>query len=337
MIIKPSRKRLNSEFEPHYSPDLELFFKGHWQDVNRQKVCVLCLFVYDDAHEEIGVDKHQTLVFQDKLFEACDFRGATLENAKIVFKRCSFYQCDFAQSDLSNLKFSDCNFRDSSFTLCDFGNANFLRCRWQQIALSGIETKLNAAYITNPKQFLSAAYTSHPKVRYLDLSRSRKKFIATKATVARDLLSGLRNNGSESEFYQAVEVHEVAQGQSRIVSSLHSRKFLNALFHGLQLFLLVSFAQLNSWGKNPMRPLILFLLSSLVFTVIYYFFGVVETVPRAFEKSFNISMFSGYNYEIGKHYGKGGERLLQALQLFVSLICYTSFVATLVGRLSRIK
>ena len=281
------------------------------------------------------------MVITGKSFSCCDFRGATGDNSKVVFKKCIFFQCDFAQSDLSDIKFSDCKFRESSFTLCDFGNARLLRCSWKDIALSGTETDLHNAYITNPKEFLNATYNAMEGLDevypFYRVSDSKRRFYGTKATVARDLLSGLKKNGSEGEFYQAVAVHEMAQGKSRIMSLAHKGRYIKALFNVFQLLLIVSFAQLNSWGKNPMKPLMIYLIFGLIFTGIYFRTGMAETIPRSFEKSFNVSVFSGYNYEIDKHGEMGIERVFLALQLFTSLVLYTSFVATLIGRLSRIK
>ena len=65
--------------------------------------------------------------------------------------------------------------------------------------------------------------------------------------------------------------------------------------------------------------------------------GLTEfTFWNSLEKSFNISILAGYTLE-SQSISEDWLRALQALQLVVSVLLYSSFFATIIGRLSRVK
>lgn len=330
-----TRRRTNF-WDPIYENKSTPIERGTWAEIGNKSSSDR-VFQFNNAHKELTEFKTSILIFEGHKFFKCDFRGYLEPYSQVVFKNCYFYKCDFGLSWLNNIKLSGCKFRMSSFTQCNMNGAEFRKTIWHDIGISGNETVVNDCYITNPMDFLSAMF-----VTAVSSEKEKSKFakfqkLATQATVSRGLIIASKKHGSESEFYRAVEAYELYQGRSRVAEA----EFMEA--KGLKLFrifqhkFLKAFGTLNSWGKNPLKPLTLLFASFLLFCTVYTFMLESHSVLNGVEKSFNITVIAGYSVEASDAKQHDFFRVIQAFQFLVSLILYTVFFATLVGRLSRVK
>lgn len=334
---KAKSRRLNNYWEAHFDPDAGDQILGSWKIVPRQCI-VNSFFDFGNIHNELKLNERATATYSKNIFCACDFEGEVGTRERVVFKNCRFIECDFEKSFLRNFKFTSCTFERCSFTLCDMSLSELRDCKFFDISVSGNETILYECYLTNPEEFISAAYFSEeiPKGTVLRPSEKFKLYKGTKATVARGVLFSLKKHGSEGEYYKAVKAHEVAQGASRVAFALYEEKFLLALFCFLQYNMIKFMGYTNSWGKSPVRPVLFGFLVFSIYGFLYYSIGMEPTLFGSVEKSFNVTIVAGYNFAVSD-VKLGAHRLIIATQLVLSLILYTSFFSTLIGRLSRVK
>lgn len=262
-----------------------------------------------------------------------------MRNGKIVFENCRFWKCDFAKSWLHTLKFKKCNFYKTSFSLCDLSDSEFRDCEFSDIGFSGNETIATSCFITNPDVFVSSLILPKGELGFwmrLNFSPNGDGFFATKAVMARSLMNSMKTRGSEADFYKAVEIHEISQAQSRFVRRAFENKRFAAAYYFLELYLIRFLGSLNSWGKNSVKPLILLTLSFILFSCVYALCFQDSTMWKSIERSVNVSILAGYSFELSQA-KPSSSRVFLTIQAFISLILYSIFIASIFGRLTRVR
>ena len=334
--------RRNIEFLPHYNPELSILKTGKWPKLKSGDSLYLeCFFDFTKVHSDLNLDRQVRAIVRERSFVDCDFDGFLNRRQIVTFLGCKFFRCDFRNCDLDRVVFKNCEFYSTSFSMCNMNGSEFRNSKWFDTGVSKEETKLNDCYITNPNEFLRSIYLNPQfEKKVVGKSYDVDKFYALQATVARAILFSLSKHGSEGEFYEAVAVHENHQAKSRIYRRSYKKQWIGTFFLGAQFILIIAFGKINSWGKSPLMPLLFMLSSFLVFSFLYFlsaYKGLTEfTVLNSLEKSFNISILAGYTLE-SQSISEDWLRALQALQLVVSILLYSSFFATIIGRLSRVK
>ncbi|MGJ8564697.1 MAG: hypothetical protein ACSHXY_14235 [Alphaproteobacteria bacterium] len=335
--MQASKKRLKNNWEPLFDPTVGEFSIGSWM-VKSGGVRFRDVLDFRRVYKDLNITEDSIVVYKNILFFECDLTGYLPKYGQVVFIDCRFFRCDFAKSWLHGIKFTECKFDESSFTLSDLNSSEFRDCIWKNVWFSGNETKILDCYVTNPEEFVLSAANYSKRDGYLwFVTEGQKEFLATKANAARSLLYSLRRHGSESEFYEAVKLHEITQGKSRIAERMHERHYFSALFYFVQLILIRILGFLSDWGGNPLKPFLSLILSCLIFTLVYDWLPFEVTLAEAFEKSFDITLLVGFALE--QKYAEQNDilRTFHGGQLIISIVLYASVISTLIGRISRVK
>lgn len=278
-------------------------------------------------------------------FTDCDFEGNFVN---IVFKNCNFVGCDFGSCSWKNAKFSNCVFVKCSLSVCTFEQSQFIDCKWDKIGISGTETKLFDTSISNPLEFISAAYTNvDPGVLAQnngDAPYQLMRLEETKTKVARLILSNNERSSDDSTYYKSVEAYLRQIIKSKLSNCKYgikkrARLWFNIpafpIFYAESLFLRIS-GSVNSWGASVVRPALVGVFIGALFTVWYRIFNITSSLEVAAMKSFDVTLLFGYT----KHAQSGScffEQISYAVNAFFGLWWYAIFVPTIINRISRVR
>ncbi|MGQ7938250.1 anti-phage Hailong system effector protein HalA [Paraburkholderia sp. D1E] len=283
-------------------------------------------------------------------FADCDFEG---QFADVTFKNCTFVGCDFGSCSWKNAKFSNCEFKKCSFTMTTFEQSQFITCKWEKIGISGTETKFFDTSVSNPLEFIAAAWTN------LDsgvLSQFNKDALyqtmrleQTKTKVARLILSNNERSGDDATYYRSVETYlrQIIRSK-QIVCKYNIKNRISIivniasllLFYVESVLLRIS-GTINNWGASVARPAVVGLIIAAAFAGWYYFawrffLGMSPPLKETAMKSFDVTLLFGYT----KHALAGSrffEQTSYAINAFLGLWWYAIFVPTVINRISRVR
>ena len=152
-------------------------------------------------------------------FTDCDFSGVF--ETRLIFVDCTFKRCDFGLSTFHRAKFTRCKFVECSFTQVAFKNCELRDCFFEAINFAGNETELDGTLITNPGGFI---FGGRAAVGHLPPERNQyvqmMRFEETRSTISRAVLSNLRNEGSEDDFYSAVKASTICAERFRFAQGV---------------------------------------------------------------------------------------------------------------------
>lgn len=295
---------------------------------------------------------------RDISFSVCDFEGR-FEGEEITFRKCKFTKCDFGGSFWKGAKFSECEFVSCSLTMVEFESCQFYACQWKYISISGTETKLSNTLISNPGDFINAAFVCQdpailtPKNKTPDYQFMRHE--NTKAKIARSIWKNCENYGDEGAYYSALKTAVNQSLKARIFEAKYNflkRKSMTSNF-SIMLGCLFEYGILNvsgfinKWGQSIVRPAFIGLLITLFFGACYAISPGID-VPESVQKDtqsmvlygivqgFDITFLIGYtkyaNFKLPL-----GEQAIYALNAFFGLWWYAILVPTVINKLSRVN
>ncbi|WP_158939781.1 pentapeptide repeat-containing protein [Burkholderia sp. S171] len=278
-------------------------------------------------------------------FRNCDFEGNFFN---IIFKNCTFVGCDFGSCNWKNAKFSNCSFKKCSLSVCTFEQSQFIGCAWDCIGISGTETKFFDTTLSNPLDFIAAAWTNlEPGIlaqNNKDAPYQSMRLEETKTKVARLILSNNERSSDDSTYYKSVEAYLRQIVGSKLSNCKYNIKNKTKLwsnipalpiFYAESIFLRISGA-VNNWGASVARPALVGFFIGVVFTAWYHFFGITPSFKIAAMKSFDVTLLFGYT----KHATSSicfFEQISYAANAFLGLWWYAIFVPTIINRISRVR
>lgn len=343
-----SQKRSNAWWDCLYTGK-QIILKSHEWDFKNNKGPFELFFTSDELKKYIKSIELTRFTCRSVRFHYCDFEGEFVSNVsegEITFAKCDFSSCDFGGTVWSGVKFNKCRFEKCSFTLSEFENCNFIDCKWEKISLSGTETKLPNTLVSNPNDFINAAYTNLDKIILTNNNTTpayqKMRLESTKATFSRTLLKNAESHGNEDAFYNALKTHlnqslksrsrksafEVRQGKNITTNTL------SLLAAWLEIILINITGTLNSWGKSIARPAVIGLLLTTFFGILYGF--IDNDYKMGLIKGFDLTFLVGYT----KHSDKTdplGMQALYAVNAFFGLWWYAVLVPTIINRISRVN
>lgn len=343
------RRRETCWWEPTYDPALVgVMAAGQW-DFSHNRGPTRCHFDGADLTKEIKIGLSR--VFREVVFTDCDFQGYFSHSAQLVFDNCRFIGFDFGLSTWINVKFSNCKFTRVSFGQTKFENCEFRSCDWVKIGISPNALEFTSTYFSSSAEFISAAFTNLDK-DVLDKNKTNARdqtlrLEVTKATIARRILKMLQQEGDELAFYDAVRTFQLQHcrsGKSTATQTffdVKEKKYTRALAclsivsWTLEGIILRVFGAANGWGATVTKPVMLSVVSMLLFAGIYRLICVPTKVAPPLQRSFDISIIAGYT-----NYGSELDSItisIQNSQIFVSIILYSITFATIINRLSRVR
>lgn len=284
-------------------------------------------------------------------FTDCDFQGFFDSPIQVAFDTCTFVGCDFGLTTWTNVKFANCTFTRCSFGMTVLNNCEFRGCDWAEIGISPNMLQLNETYISNPSEFIAAAYTTTDltilAAHNADLNTQLTKLEETKATIARRILRNLQEEGDEAAFYDAVKTFQLQQVKARQRRAWYEARHANSqldqiaaeLRHAVwasESVLLKIIGKLNDWGASITRPIIATAILTLVFAAVYHWICNVTVANGAsLQRSFNITLLAGYgNYNAEKDLLT---IIVQNVHLVLATLLYAITFTTIVARLSRVR
>jgi hypothetical protein len=111
---------------------------------------------------------------------------------------------------------------------------------------------------------------------------------------------------------------------------------LAVVFWLAELVLLWTIGFINAWGSSLLRPLLALLLSFCAFGVVYHLTSRPPPSFHPWQMAFDIGSLAGYGNATSPNQAVH-LRLLESLQLVVSIFFYTIFFSTAVARFSRTR
>lgn len=344
----PPRTRRKNFWEAIYNPSIaDQFTAGDWANLEREQR--LKLFKGDQLKSSV-LDKRQSPRFEQITFDRCDFTGEYKRvRGALVFKDCRFTQCDFGSSVWDRTKFTECTFDTCSITQSSWSDCEFRQCSWRQISMAGNETQLVRVYVSNPSDFISAAYTNldpaELSTRNVQPSFQRTRLEETKATVARSLYESHRHVGDDPTFHEVCRVFTL-QGINARRSDLRYRLESAEGFQAVQLgtaafvttaelHLTRAFGAANNWGLSLIRPLAMLGLTFLVFWLVNWLL-LGEAWSRAAERSFDVTSVAGYTKAVSSS-DPPYVQLVAATNLCIAIFFYSVFFSTAVAKVSRFR
>ncbi|KAB0657132.1 pentapeptide repeat-containing protein [Burkholderia diffusa] len=355
-----SNKRRNSFWDPLYSPQ----FRGTDSDFDWDTTNISGIKYSEctaDALAETMRDKTRTRwAVKGFAFENCDFRG-NFVSMGLSFNECRFSACDLGGSTWKDVKFSKCVFSRSSFSLATFDQCQFIDCTWEDIGISGTESKFFNTIITNPWDFIMAACTNTDRGVLEQRGNTTPAYQTmrleeTKVKIARVILSNSEGNGDDSVYYNAVKTYLTQSLISRRTRAMYEmqtnrslpRRISSAgsfLLAAIELSILRLSGAINAWGFSLARPALVGLAIILLFAAIYRLTGITCdssdvvmacTNKLALMTSFDVSLLVGYT----KHAGEKTTWLAQLVygcNALIGLWWYAVFVPTVINRISRVR
>jgi hypothetical protein len=214
------------------------------------------------------------------------------------------------------------------------------------ITLSGTETKLPNTLISNPNDFINAAYTNLDKNllhrNNTNPAHQKMRLEGTKAKFSRTLFKNAESHGDEDAYFGALKTYLNQSLKSKIKKSTYElihgkRQFkhgINWFSAWLEIFLINITGSLNSWGKSIARPAVIGIILTLFFG---FFYGYLDNNYRqGLIKGFDITFLIGYT----KHSLTSESTNMQILygaNAFFGLWWYAVLVPTIINRISRVN
>jgi hypothetical protein len=348
--IDRRHRRTKNWWEPIYNPSFEgILTESDW-DFSGSGPTRALLSASKLNHKLIdGVIRK----FADLTFDQCDFQGRFAPKPSMGFVRCRFNWCDFAFSEWECCSFTECIFESSSLAMASFKDCEFRKCSWERMGFSGNRTKIENSVIMDPAKLIAAGFSGVHMVR-LDQKRHRAyqdyRLEGTKAHLARTILLSHETVGDEEVFYQSARLNDSQQARYRVSSGLYDIRFgdetgfravkrrvygaFEAFFGLLEKWVLSAVGSINGWGASIARPIILFLVLYGVFGIIYKIFLLHSPIYHPWQKSFDICTLAGYGNEEANDQPTW-LRVIEDLQVMISIFLYTVFFSTVIARLSR--
>ena len=280
-------------------------------------------------------------------FEDCDIQGDFEHSPTIFFEDCRFYGCDFAHSQWKRVTFKNCVFKKCSFALTIFEDCEFRDCSWERMGIQGRKTSFNRTYLTNPAEFIASGFSG---IKENDHNPHKSKFHQkyrleeSKAHLSRTLLYSHEAVGDDITFYSTAKLHDIQQIKSKIYKRLYLAIYepsvKNILYSAfiianfIEILLLYVLGLANGWGATALRPIGLLAISFLIFSQIYQHLCFHSSCDAHFQKSFDITTIAGYTNQVNIKQSLN-LRLVECIQLVISITLYTIFFATVVARSSR--
>ena len=336
----PTRnRRTRNYWEPIYATGLPPQFSI--EEINGRKA-VGPHVIIEALPPRDGGRRH---TFTDVQFKNVDFSG---DFKRYVFKRCIFVSCDFGLCTWVRCKFDECMIKRSSLTMAVFTDCSFNNCNWEEVGISN-ETVIPGTLVDDPEKFLNAAFIQRDLATlglyndsYLDQQIRIEK---NKALLARSLAYNFLSGGSERSYYIAIKVDLIQSKRAEIINLYNT--FLSANWSPVQfvsqsLYLLIMNMELaainvigwtNSWGKSPLKIMLIGILIIASFLLIYHEFGV--ELSRSFKLSIENTLLFGY--EPNAHGSKPGLNVVALLNALIGLVWYAVAVPTVVNRISRVR
>lgn len=343
-------KRQNNFWEPIYDPSINSskFVEFDWNLAN-SKGPKLSICSAGELNSLLSSSTHYFA--ETATFDKCDFEGK-FNFCRITFKKCIFEKCDFGRTEWENVKFSNCTFIDCSFSTVKFSNTQFIRCSWKNIGISAEEMNFENVLISNPKEFITSAYTNTDEDVLVQKGTSAAhqlyRLEKTKSKTARKLLSSIEKNGDEDMFYEAVMTNTnqisiwksseakyfLKYGNSSFISRM-KWFFLWAIF-SLEKIIISMSGKINGWGGQVGRAGLCGLGIILLFSACYYFLGVTPGIGQSTIAALEITLLVGFT-----KYTSLNNTLLEqtayAVNVVLGLWWYAVFVPTVINRISRVR
>jgi hypothetical protein len=282
-------------------------------------------------------------------FSDCNIQGLFEHKLSMLFDNCRFHSCDFAFSQWYRATFRNCEFKNCSLSLSGFKECEFRSCTWSRIGFSGSKTDIVRTFITNPAELIRAGYSGCNPDRSGDrehVAYQRFRLEGTKAHLARTLLYSHELVGDDKTYYDTARLHDLQQTKSRISESYFNLRFasgflnrlrgLVVIFWLLEWLLLWLIGIINAWGSRLLQPLLVLLLSAILFGFLYQGMPSGDGIVNPWQKTFDIATLAGYTNQSNASQSVH-LRFFENLQLAVSIFLYTIFFSTAVARLSRTR
>lgn len=340
-------RRIKVWWEPTYAPGLHnTLTRGSWQ--LRDNAADQRLFTPNDFRSQVG-QRPSKGHFNGARFTWCDFSGKFNTAAGSSFTNCEFEGCDFGTSTWHNVKFTKCKFLKCSFSQSTWIESEFRACHWEEIGISGNETSLQNVYISNPADFVAAAYTNLDRP-FLATKNATPEFQAyrleeTKATVSRNIFNNHKTVGDDATFYVAFSNYAKQYSKWLAVSAkwefgrakgfgkvLAAFKYGSALAEG---WVNVLFGHITKWGSSALRPLAHLLSSFIAFTVIYRLF-YLNSFADSMMVAFDITSIAGFTRSVTKD-TTGSLYTVCACNLVVAIMFYSAFFSVAINKISRVR
>ena len=342
-------KRQRNYWEPVYAPEdsTKPFIEFDWNTVNYPSVKKVQCRAATLSLKTAKFERHN---IKSVIFHTCDFEG-DFDFNKLSFINCRFVNCDFKSSKWINTKFSDCHFEKTSLSTSKFVECQFNNCTWKNIGISSNEMHISRTRISNPHDFIQAAYTNTDANVLGQFSTSPKyqsyRLEGTKAKVARTLLSSIQDHGDDDAFFDGVKANITQHLIAKIAHKKYFRTQASSAVDwikngGVELALRLELAivylsgWINGWGGKLGRALIAGITLILIFWAIYKMCGFVPGYLQSGLAALEVTLLIGYT----KYASMQAPISLQAAfaaNMVFGLWWYTVFVPTIVNRVSRSK
>ena len=340
-------RRLTGWWEPTYNPALNgSLTTGDWKfnGTTGIKKAFLSADRFSANANEGEVEKFKNLTFED-----CDIQGYFEHKPSILFDECRFHNCDFSFSEWRRATFRNCEFKKCSFALATFEECEFRDCRWQEIGMQGSKTDFIRTFITNPDDLVNAGFSGRQELHASPIRHALHqayRLEGTKAHVARTLLYSHEEVGDDSTYYQVARLHDLQQLKAKIYHDIYRMAFgksafdriagLQIISHLLEILLLYVLGIINGWGATILRPILGLAVTFILFGLIYKNAIGLGAGPNYWQKSFDIATLAGYGNQTNLKQSES-LRIVEGLQLVVSILFYTVFFSTALTRNSRTR
>lgn len=343
-------KREKNYWEPVYQPEKnEPSEKFDWGlEHNRGPTRLIC-----DATDLLSlIGESKSFHVSEIAFSDCDFSGDFC-GVRITFKDCTFARCDFGRTKWRGVKFSRCLFDKTSISTSIFEACDFLDCKWIDVGLSSLEMHMSDCTISNPSDFINAAYTNTDEATLSQLSKSvsyqKFRLEKTKMKIARNVMANLQSVGEDDAFYESVMTYTNQVIKSKISQDIYTlrndrKTWLIVLIALLRLPLLyleqgmvLLSGRFNGWGGKLGRCVVLGLCLVAFFGWYYWLIGAINRdIPEGLLAALEITLLVGFT----KFSTSTQEFMTQvafSMNMLLGVWWYAIFVPTLINRLSRVR
>lgn len=342
-------KRQKNYWEPVYAPEdsSKPLIEFDWNTVNYPSVKkVQC------RAETLSAKTAQFRRYNIKSveFNTCDFDG-DFDFNKLTFIKCRFINCDFRSSKWTDAKFSDCHFEKTSLSTSKFVDCQFNNCTWKSIGISSNEMHISGTRISNPHDFIQAAYTNTDANVLSQFSTSPSyqsyRLEGTKAKVARAVLTSIQDHGDDDAFFDGVKAYITQHLIAKIADKKYYRTQTSSVLEWiknaaiesalrLELAIVSLSGWINGWGGKLGRALVAGLALMIIFWAFYGTSGFVPGVLQSGLAAVEITLLVGYT-KYASLEAPISVQIAFAANMVFGLWWYTVFVPTIVNRVSRSK
>lgn len=284
-------------------------------------------------------------------FSNCDFQG-NFTTMDLSFTGCEFINTDLGYSNWKNIKFSRCKFIRTSLTLATFEQCQFIDCSWEEIGISGTETKLFDTTISNPWDFVLSAYTNTDKDVLKQHGNTNPahqimRLEETKVKLSRAILSSSERNSDDLVYYEAVKTYLTQSLHSRRVRAAYDRDTTKSTATKLKSIWIIALldtestilklsGSINAWGYSLARPALVGFALICIFALIYFLTGISSTAKLAAMTSFDVTLLVGYTKHASEQ-STWPAQIVYGVNALLGLWWYAIFVPTVINRISRVR